>query len=75
MAELTIQELQDSRDALVRMRASGVRALQYSDGARLEYRNDAEIAAAIGSIERLIASPSPSAVPVSRIMFTTSKGY
>jgi hypothetical protein len=68
---LSTDELVTLRDALVRARARGVRVTMY-DGKRVEYGSDAEMAAAIGDLDRRIAAasgPRPGAVA-----FSTSKG-
>lgn len=64
-------ELITLRDALVRMRARGVRSMLY-DGKRLEYGSDAELATAIADLEARIRRASSAAPAV--IRFSTSKG-
>lgn len=56
---------------LRKLRAEGVRRLQYSDGREVEYRTDSEIAAAIADIERQIAGAN---APAKVVYFSTSKG-
>jgi hypothetical protein len=58
------------RDALVRARARGARVLQMN-GERVEYKSDAEMAAAIGDLDRRIGTPAAS---IRTVRFTTSKG-
>lgn len=67
----TLEKMQEQLEALREARASGVRRVEY-EGRGVEYRSDAEIAAAIADIERRIAALSrttPSFVHIS-----TSKG-
>lgn len=65
-------QLELLRDELIKARAAGTRAVQFSDGRRVEYKTDAEMAAAIGDLEARIqraSTPRPSA-----IVFSSSKG-
>jgi hypothetical protein len=64
MANLT--QLTAWRDALMAARFQGVRTVEY-DGKRITYATDGEIAAAIGDLERRIASVGPKRVSVVRI--------
>lgn len=72
---MTLEELIARRDALLKARASGVRATEYSAGGasrRIEYRTDRELLAALSDLERRIAAvgrPAPTT-----IRFATSKG-
>ena len=50
----TITDLRARREALAAQRASGVARVSY-DGKTVNYGSDAELAAAIGDIERRIA--------------------
>jgi hypothetical protein len=43
------------RDRLAEIRAKGIRAYEI-DGRRIEYRSDAEVAAALADVERRIAT-------------------
>lgn len=64
-------ELEALRDALIRARAKGARSLQLGSE-RVEYRSDAEMAAAISDLEARIArasKPRPATVN-----FSSSKG-
>lgn len=69
----SIDELQTMRGRLFAARASGVREVMDSDGERIVYRTDNEMAAAIRAIDlsivELTAGPRPSV-----IRFATSKG-
>ena len=68
---LGTDELVTLRDELVTARARGVRVTMH-DGKRIEYGSDAEMAAAIGDLDRRIAAasgPRPGSVA-----FSTSKG-
>lgn len=69
----TLDELRAQRDALVQTRRQGVRAVQYDDGKRVEYRSDAELAAAIAEIDREIAAALGTRRRT-RFVFQTSKG-
>lgn len=69
----TLDELHAQRAALVQMRRAGTRAVQYSDGARVEYRSDAELAAAIADVDREIAAALGTRRRA-RFVFQTSKG-
>ena len=64
-------ELEDLRDELIRARARGTRVVM-TDGRRVEYATDAEMAAAIADLERRIAGAG-GARPRS-VAFRTSKG-
>lgn len=59
------------RDELARIRGKGVRAYEIA-GRRLEYRSDAELAAAIADLDRRIAALQ--AAPVRTVYITASKG-
>lgn len=54
----TLSELQAWRDRLRDARYSGVRAVQDSDGSRIEYRSESELARAIAAVEAEIAGAS-----------------
>ena len=69
---LGADELETMRDALVRARAAGTRLLEY-DGRRVEYKTDAEMAAAIHDIEARIRRAS--AAPPKAVRFSASKGF
>ena len=47
-------ELEAMRDALVRSRASGTKSVTFSDGRRVDYVSDSEMAAAIADVESRI---------------------
>lgn len=62
----------DARLANLRaLRAKGVRIVEYGEQ-RVEYRSDAELAAAIADLERQIAATSGN--PVRMVRFASSKG-
>ncbi len=64
-------QLETLRDELIKARAKGARSLQMGDE-RVEYRSDAEMAAAIADLDARInraARPRPST-----IRFSSSKG-
>ena len=67
----TQAELLARLDKLRQQRASGTRAVQAGDK-RVEYRPDAELAAAIADVERQLAEAGGQ--PVHTIVFSTSKG-
>ena len=67
----SVAELEGMRDALIAMRARGVRVTMM-EGQRVEYQTDADLARALADIEARIARASP-ARPRS-IAFTTGKG-
>ena len=52
---MTLDDLKARHDALLAARYSGTRSMSY-DGKTVTYGSDAELAAAIGDIERRIAS-------------------
>lgn len=65
-------ELVEMRDDLIRARAKGARAVQVGEE-RVEYRSDAEMAAAIADLEariRRASAPRPASV-----RFSSSKGF
>lgn len=66
-------ELEALRDALLKARASGTKLVQHSDGRRVEYKTDSEMAAAIHDIEARIRRAS--AAPAGAIRFKASKGF
>jgi hypothetical protein len=56
-------------DRLQRARTSGIRSVFDSDGSRVEYKSDSELASAIAYVQSLLNAP-----PVKAVRFTTSKG-
>ena len=54
----TLSELQAWRDRLRDARYSGVRAVQDSNGERIEYRSDLELSRAIAAVDAEIAGAS-----------------
>lgn len=69
---LTVSELTNLRDALVRARSNGVREVRDQNGESITYKSDSEMAAAIHNLDRQIAGFSKP--PVTDIRFTVSKG-
>ncbi len=67
----SVTDLQAWRDLLVEQRAQGIRTVEY-EGFRVEYRSDAEMAAAIADLDRRIADASGTG-PVT-VRFSTNKG-
>ncbi|WP_372624576.1 phage head-tail joining protein [Falsiroseomonas sp.] len=61
------------REALAASRANAPRVVVDQNGERVEFRSDAEIAAAIAFLDREIAAACASA-PATTIRFRTSKG-
>ena len=51
---MTLEDLFTQRDALLAARYRGVRTVEY-DGKRIPYATDAEMAAALGDVEKRIA--------------------
>ncbi len=69
----TYEELQAQRAVLIEARRSGVRSVAYSDGAMVQYRSDAELAAALANLDREIAN-TQGRRGATRFTFQTSKG-
>ena len=69
---VSLDDLQGWRDRLVQARATGVRLVEDAYRSRVEYKSDAEMAAAIRFVDSEIARLS--ATPVTTIRFHTSKG-
>jgi hypothetical protein len=69
MADLS--QLTAWRDALMAARYQGIRTVEY-DGKRVTYATDAEMAAALGDLNRQIAATGPQRISVVRIQ--SSKG-
>jgi hypothetical protein len=68
----TLSDLTDWLDRLRRVRASGTSEVEMSDGRRVAYRTDEQLAAAIADVERQIASMTTT--PVTSIRVAASKG-
>lgn len=65
--------LQEQLDRLKEIRRSGILVMVQSDGRRIEYKSDAEIATAIGELEQAIAgSSSTNSAKVSYARFQSS---
>lgn len=60
------------RDELINNRGRGTRAMESASGDRVEYRTDAELAAALADIERRIAAVTS---PVSTVTIKARKGW
>ncbi len=58
-AAMTLAELQAAQRALVQTRLSGTLSTRFADGSMVTYRTDAEIAAQLQFLDRLIAAASP----------------
>lgn len=67
----SVADLEAWRDALIEQRAKGIRTVDY-EGKRVEYRSDAEMAAAIAALEERIARSSP--IRPRKLRFSTGKG-
>lgn len=67
----TVAELTDRLDKLRAARASGARSFQYGEK-RVEYRSDAELAAAIADLEHQLAGER--GIRIHTIRITASKG-
>jgi hypothetical protein len=61
------------RDGLMEARLRGIRVFQDSNGERIEYKSDSEMAAAIRAADAFIASMQSGRSP-NTILFRTSKG-
>ncbi|MFV0299470.1 MAG: phage head-tail joining protein [Paracoccus sp. (in: a-proteobacteria)] len=70
---VTVDELTEMRDALIRARAKGVRMLQVA-GERVEYKTEAEMVAALADIEARIRRASGNTQPA-LVRFNSSKGF
>lgn len=70
---LTPDQLATARDALVRARAGGIRRVRDQNGEEIEYKSDAQMAAALAALDRQIAELGGQATPQT-IRFRTSKG-
>uniref|UniRef100_A4WNT5 Uncharacterized protein n=1 Tax=Cereibacter sphaeroides (strain ATCC 17025 / ATH 2.4.3) TaxID=349102 RepID=A4WNT5_CERS5 len=69
---LSVDQLTAMRDALIGYRAKGIRTAQMPNGERVEFKTDAEMAAAIHDLEVRIRRAS--APPPAVVRFSTSKG-
>ena len=69
---LSIDDLTQMRDTLIRARAKGVRTLQMG-GERVEYKTDAEMAAAINDLDARIQRASSTRPAMVR--FSNSKRF
>jgi len=69
---LALPALEAQRDALIKARSNGLRSVREPSGEEVQFRSDAELAAALASVERRIAEFGRS-LP-STITFATSKG-
>ena len=67
----TVAEMQTQLDVLRKARASGVRKTEYGEKS-VEYKSDAEMAAAIADIERRITGASGR--PIRTVYFNSTKG-
>ncbi|WP_067221411.1 phage head-tail joining protein [Stappia indica] len=67
-----LSELVDRLERLRKLRSSGRRAVD-SEGEKVEYRSDAELAAAIADLERQIAAQAGKP-PVRVVYINSSKG-
>lgn len=65
----TLADLIRFRDELVKARLTGIRSLRDQNGEEVEYKSDAQMAAALAFVESLIAGQRPHT-----ILFNTSKG-
>ena len=70
---LTLDQLTQARDALLTARAGGVRRFRDQNGEEVEYKSDAQMAAALATLDRQIAQATGRAAPHT-IRFHTSKG-
>ncbi|MGJ8545549.1 MAG: phage head-tail joining protein [Sulfitobacter sp.] len=70
---LTLDQLTQARDALLKARAGGVRRFRDQNGEEVEYKSDAQMAAALASLDRHIAELAGRRTPTT-LNFRTSKG-
>lgn len=70
---LSAEQLTKARDALIEARAEGVRRFRDQNGEEIEYKSDAQMAAALAALDRQIAQAMGRATPHT-ITFRTSKG-
>lgn len=70
---LTVEQLTKARDDLIESRASGVRRVRDQNGEEIEYKSDAQMAAALAALDRQIAEATGRPAPHT-IRFHTSKG-
>ncbi|GEO81947.1 hypothetical protein ROR02_20780 [Pararhodospirillum oryzae] len=68
----TLSDLITQREELRYLRAQGTRSVEV-EGRRVEYRSDAEMAAALAALDREIAA-AQSPGPVTQIRFLTTRG-
>lgn len=70
---LTAEQLTTARGALVAARAGGIRRVRDQNGEEIEYKSDAQMAAALAALDRQIAELGGQQMPYT-IRFRTSKG-
>ncbi len=68
----SLAQLTEWRDRLQDARFSGTRSVQDSNGERIEYKSDSEMARALAAIDSQISAAANR--PASKITFSTSKG-
>lgn len=69
----TVAELTKMRAALLAARSGGARAFHDSNGERVEFKSDGEMARALGALDAEIAKATGATTP--RVLhFNTSKG-
>jgi hypothetical protein len=68
----SLSELEARLETLRAARASGTSEVQTSDGRRVQYKTDEQMAAAIADLERQVASMQ--STPVTSILVASSKG-
>ena len=75
MTMTDIATLQTQLDALKKARASGTSRVAIANGMDVQYKSDAEMAAAIGALEAEIARASGSSEPPRNVVIRSSKGW
>jgi len=70
---LTLDQLTQARDALLTARAGGVRRFRDQNGEEVEYKSDAQTAAALAALDRQIAELAGRRTPTT-LHFRISKG-
>ena len=70
---LTVEQLTTARDNLIQARAEGVRRFRDQNGEEVEYKSDAQMAAALAALDRQIAELAGRRTPTT-LHFRISKG-
>lgn len=68
---ISLSDIQAFRDRLVQARMNGLSSVYDSDGSRIQYKSDSEMAKAIAAADAMLAAANP---PIKTIRLVTSKG-